>query len=111
MPPGGEEDARAFYRDILGMEEQPKPANLARRGGVWFSSGDAQVHLGVENDFRAAKKAHPSLLVVDLQDLIQRCKEAGYAINTDEPIAGYDRAYVTDPFGNRIELLELVDRG
>lgn len=58
-----------------------------------------------------ARKAHPALLVVDLQDLIQRCKDAGYAINTDEPLVGYDRAYVTDPFGNRIELLELVDRG
>ena len=111
MPPGREEDARAFYRDILGMEEQPKPANLARRGGAWFRSGEAQVHLGVENDFRAARKAHPALLVVDLQDLIHRCKEAGYAINTDEPFAGYDRAFVTDPFGNRIELLELVDSG
>ena len=108
MPPGREEDARAFYLDVLGMIEQPKPANLAQRGGAWFSAGEAQVHLGVENDFRPAKKAHPALLVVKLQELIQRCKDAGYAINTDEPLAGYDRAYVTDPFGNRIELLEPV---
>jgi catechol 2,3-dioxygenase-like lactoylglutathione lyase family enzyme len=58
MPSGREDDARVFYRDVLGMTEQAKPENLARRGGVWFSAGDAQVHLGVEDDFRPAKKAH-----------------------------------------------------
>ena len=108
MPRGREDDARAFYRDVLGMTEQPKPKNLARRGGAWFAAGGAQVHLGVEDDFRPAKKAHPALLVVDLSELLERCRAAGYAVNTDEPLPGSDRAYVADPFGNRIELLEPV---
>ena len=111
MPRGREDDARAFYRDVLGMRERPKPENLARRGGVWFSSGDAEVHLGVEDDFRPAKKAHPALLVADLAAVLDRCRKAGCAIAVDEPLPGYDRAYVADPFGNRIELLEPVARG
>ena len=106
MPPGREDDARAFYGGVLGMRERPKPENLAPRGGVWFSAGDAEVHLGVEADFRPAKKAHPALLVADLAALLDRCRKAGFAVVTDEPLPGYDRAYVADPFGNRIELLE-----
>ena len=109
MPRGREADARAFYRDILGMIEEEKPDNLARRGGAWFRAGDAQLHLGVEDDFRPAKKAHPALLVSGLQTLLDRCIAAGVAVNTDEPLPGYRRAYVTDPFGNRIELLEPAD--
>lgn len=111
MPRGREADARVFYRDVLGMTEQTKPEHLARRGGAWFSSGEAQVHLGVEDDFRPAKKAHPALLVANLQALLDRCTAAGFAVNTDEPLAGYHRAYVADPFGNRIELLEPVAGG
>lgn len=106
MPRGREGEARAFYRDILGMTEEPKPENLAGRGGVWFSAGEAQVHLGVEDDFRPARKAHPALLVEDLQVLLQRCRGAGCTVVQDEPLPGYDRAYVADPFGNRIELLQ-----
>jgi catechol 2,3-dioxygenase-like lactoylglutathione lyase family enzyme len=108
MPRGREDEARAFYRDALGMTEQAKPENLARRGGVWFSAGDAQVHLGVEDDFRPAKKAHPALLVENLTELLERCRNAGCAVATDEPLPGYERAYVADPFGNRIELLEPI---
>ncbi len=78
MPRGREADARVFYGDILGMTEQPKPENLAGRGGVWFSAGDAHVHLGVEEDFRAAKKAHPALLVTNLKALLDRCTAAGF---------------------------------
>jgi catechol 2,3-dioxygenase-like lactoylglutathione lyase family enzyme len=106
MPEGREHDARAFYCDVLGMTERPKPENLARRGGVWFVSGGAEVHLGVEKDFRPAKKAHPALLVSDLAALAARCSSAGYEVTTDEPLVGYHRVYVTDPFGNRIELLQ-----
>ena len=106
MPPGREEDARGFYRDVLGMTEQAKPEILARRGGVWFTAGDAQVHLGVEEDFRPAKKAHPALLVRKLEEVLERCRRAGVVIVQDEPLPGYDRVYVADPFGNRIELLE-----
>jgi catechol 2,3-dioxygenase-like lactoylglutathione lyase family enzyme len=106
MPRGREDDARVFYRDVLGMTERRKPEHLARRGGVWFFAGGAEVHLGVEDDFRAAKKAHPALLVSDLQSLLARCESSGCTVSTDEPLEGYDRAYVSDPFGNRIELLE-----
>jgi catechol 2,3-dioxygenase-like lactoylglutathione lyase family enzyme len=106
MPRGREDDARQFYGDVLGMTEEPKPANLARRGGAWFSAGDAQLHLGVEDDFRPARKAHPALLVSNLEALVERCAAAGFPVNSDEPLPGYDRAYVTDPFGNRIELLQ-----
>lgn len=73
-----------------------------------FSAGDAQVHLGVEDDFRPAKKAHPALLVVNLRELLARCRNAGCAVATDEPLPAYDWAYVADPFGNRIELLEPI---
>ena len=111
MPRGREDDARVFYCDVLGMTEQPKPQNLARRGGAWFIAGEAQVHLGVEDDFRPAKKAHPALLVVDLRELLERCRTSGYAVSTDEPLPGYNRAYVADPFGNRIELLESLADG
>jgi catechol 2,3-dioxygenase-like lactoylglutathione lyase family enzyme len=110
MPPGEEERARAFYGGVLGLTEMPKPAHLARRGGVWFAQGALKVHLGIERDFRPAKKAHPALLVEDLAGLIKRCLEAGYKIGTAEPLEGYDRAYVEDPFGNRIELMEHIPR-
>jgi catechol 2,3-dioxygenase-like lactoylglutathione lyase family enzyme len=106
MPRGKEDDARAFYAGVLGMIEVPKPEELGKRGGVWFESGSAHVHLGVEDDFRAAKKAHPALLVSDLVAVIERCQAAGHETKTDEPLPGYQRAYISDPFGNRIELLE-----
>lgn len=106
MPRGREEEARAFYVGVLGFAELPKPANLARRGGLWLRSGAADVHLGVEDDFRPAKKAHPALLVANLAEVRAACEAAGYRLTTDEPLEGYDRAYVADPFGNRIELLQ-----
>ena len=81
---------------------------LAKRGGVWFEGGSLRVHLGVEADFRAAKKAHPAFLVRQLDTLIQHLQRAGVAVVADEPLEGYNRIYVSDPFGNRIELLEPV---
>ena len=107
MPPGKEAEARAFYQGVLGIPEIPKPANLAKRGGCWFASGDLKVHLGVEKDFQPARKAHPAVLVEDLPSLIARLVAAGWPVRTDEPLEGYDRVYVNDPFGNRIELMEL----
>jgi catechol 2,3-dioxygenase-like lactoylglutathione lyase family enzyme len=105
--PGGQEDrARQFYRDVLGLVEEPKPANLAARGGVWFRRADVQVHLGVDAEFHASRKAHPAFLVRGLAELAARCRAAGFTPVPDEPLAGYDRVYVFDPFGNRIELLE-----
>jgi catechol 2,3-dioxygenase-like lactoylglutathione lyase family enzyme len=106
MPRGREDEARAFYRDVLGLEERAKPESLARRGGVWFAAGTAEVHLGVEEGFRPARKAHPALLVEDLQEIADRCAAAGYEVTRDEPLPGYDRLYVADPFGNRLELLQ-----
>jgi catechol 2,3-dioxygenase-like lactoylglutathione lyase family enzyme len=111
MPRGREDDARRFYADVLGFTELPKPPHLAIRGGVWFNSGSADVHLGVEDDFRPARKAHPALLVSDLSALLDRCTAAGFEVVSDEPLPGYDRAYVSDPFGNRIELLEPLASG
>jgi len=108
MPPGGEAAARAFYGGLLGLPERPKPPNLAKRGGCWFESDAVKVHLGVEQDFRAAKKAHPALLVTDLPSLVRTVTEAGVEVVDDEPLEGYDRVYVHDPFGNRIELLEPI---
>ena len=106
MPRGAEEDGRAFYAGVLGMTEVPKPPHLAVRGGLWFRGGDAHVHLGVETDFRPAKKAHPALLVQGLAKLVARCETAGHPAIHDEPLEGYDRVYVADPFGNRLELME-----
>jgi catechol 2,3-dioxygenase-like lactoylglutathione lyase family enzyme len=106
MPAGQEDVARAFYAGVLGLVEEPKPANLAARGGVWFRGGALRLHLGVEVDFRPAKKAHPALLVRGLPELAARCTAAGFAPVTDEPLDGFDRLYVSDPFGNRVELLE-----
>ena len=106
MPAGGEDLARTFYRDLLGLDEIPKPANLARRGGVWFTAGSLKLHLGVEADFRPARKAHPALLVANLRALLETCGRAGCPPIEDEPLEGFARAYLTDPFGNRIEVLE-----
>ena len=106
MPKGGEDEARRFYRDGLGIEEQPKPPHLAVRGGCWFERGALKVHLGVEADFVPARKAHPAFRVEDLPALKARLAAAGYRLKDDEPLEGYDRIYVDDPFGNRIELME-----
>lgn len=108
MPAGGEELARAFYGRVLGIEEVPKPANLAKRGGCWFETGALKIHLGVEADFRPARKAHLALLVSDLPELQKTLQAQGYSLKEDEPLAGYHRIYVDDPFGNRIELMEPI---
>ena len=106
MPAGGEERARRFYSDLLGLPEAPKPAELAKRGGVWFESGSIRIHLGVEPDFRPARKAHPGLLVDQLQQLCERLIEAGCEVIHGESLHGYNHIYTSDPFGNRLELLE-----
>ena len=108
MPPGGEALARAFFGDLLGIPEVPKPPELAKRGGCWFERDGLKIHLGVEKDFRPARKAHPALEVRDLPRLIERLKGRGCVVKEDEPLEGYLRVYVDDPFGNRIELLEPV---
>ena len=106
MPPGAEAQARAFYSGVLGLPEIPKPPALAARGGVWFGRGAVQLHLGVEADFRPARKAHPALLVDDLEALETACRAAGFTPERDDELPGYDRFYVADPFGNRLEFLQ-----
>jgi catechol 2,3-dioxygenase-like lactoylglutathione lyase family enzyme len=110
MPPGGEELARHFYRDVLGLSEVAKPAELAARGGCWFESPGLKLHLGVEADFRPALKAHPALLVDHLAPLMARLAEAGHAPQADGPLDGRARCYVSDPFDNRLELIEAIPR-
>ena len=105
MPRGCEEEARRFYGRLLGIPEKIKPLELAKRGGVWFESDAVKIHLGVEADFRPSRKGHPALLVHDLAALVERLRQAGIEV-TDDALAGYFRVYVSDPFGNRIELME-----
>jgi catechol 2,3-dioxygenase-like lactoylglutathione lyase family enzyme len=106
MPKGEEAKAREFYEGVLGIPCVPKPADMAARGGAWFERGALRVHLGVEDGFRASKKAHPGFRVRGLGALVARCRAAGYEVTEAEPGDGARHAYVHDPFGNRIELLE-----
>jgi catechol 2,3-dioxygenase-like lactoylglutathione lyase family enzyme len=108
VPAGSVPALRAFYGQVLGMTELPKPAALAARGGVWFRSGTAELHLGVEADFRPARKAHPGLLVDNLDGIVGRLAEAGRSVRPDDLLPGYRRYYVDDPCGNRLELLAPV---
>ncbi len=105
MPPGREDEAEAFYAGLLGFTREPKPEPMASRGGCWFRNGTVAVHLGVEADFRPAKKAHPALVVRDLPALEAALVAAGVEVrpNPDQPEGA--GAYVDDPFGNRIELI------
>ena len=105
MPPGEEETADAFYRGLLGLDRLPKPEPLASRGGCWFGNDGLQIHLGVEVDFRPARKAHPALLVVHLDALAERLGDAGHPVRWDVELPDVRRCYVDDPFGNRIELI------
>jgi len=106
MPANGEEQARRFYGALLGLEEIEKPANLRGRGGVWFMTGNLHLHVGVDPDFHPAEKAHVAFEVDELAGVRLRLGVAGYDATDDEPLPGYDRCYVKDPFGNRMELLE-----
>jgi len=104
IPRGGEDDARRFYGELLGMAEVPKPAALAVRGGCWFTSGAAVLHLGVEEPFAPARKAHPAFLVDDLDGLRTALTVAGCeCASADGQIPGVRRFHTHDPFGNRLE--------
>ncbi|MEX1208348.1 MAG: VOC family protein [Acidimicrobiia bacterium] len=105
MPSGGEAAALAFYEGVLGIPQVPKPANLAARGGSWFETATVRIHLGVEAEFRPARKAHPAFVVTDLVGLRGHLVECGYEVMDDEPLPGFDRFYAYDPFGNRLEFL------
>jgi catechol 2,3-dioxygenase-like lactoylglutathione lyase family enzyme len=103
-PRGREAEARAFYGGVLGMEELPKPEPIRARGGCWFRAGAQELHIGVEEPFAPARKAHPGLLVSDLDTIRSRLREACMGYEDDDKIAGVDRLFVSDPFGNRLEL-------
>lgn len=110
MPAGAEASARAFYVGLLGLVEREKPPVLAARGGCWFAlpgstSLVGEVHLGVEDPFAPARKAHPGLLVDDLDGLVEALSRQGISYTADDNIPGLRQGHTTDPFGNRIELI------
>ena len=106
IPAGGEDRCREFWGEALGFTELEKPAVLAARGGCWFRGGSLEVHLGVEEDFRAAAKAHPGILVSGLDDIAKRLEQHGVEVTWDDNFPGMRRFYAADPFGNRLEFLE-----
>jgi catechol 2,3-dioxygenase-like lactoylglutathione lyase family enzyme len=105
IPVGGEEAAQPFYRDLLGLTQIPKPPAMAARGGAWYRAGHIQVHLGVEADFRANDKAHVAFQVDDVAALATRAQAMGFKMKHDDALKGFTRAFLYDPFGNRIEIL------
>ncbi|MGP4046510.1 VOC family protein [Streptomyces sp. 2A115] len=107
-PPGSEPALRAYYVDVLGMTELPKPPVLAPRGGCWFQAGPVQLHLGIEPDFRPAKKAHPGLRVTGIEAYAARLAALGATVTWDDNLPGHRRFYSEDPVGNRLEFLEPV---
>ena len=106
MPKGREDEAIDFYEGVLGLKNVPKPENLTKRGGCWFESGVVKIHLGVAKDFVPATKAHPALLVDDLDELKRILQEHEFEVIVDKPLEGFERCYTHDPFGNRIEFME-----
>lgn len=106
-PPDCEDAARVFYGELLGLREIEKLPELKKRGGVWFELGDGrQIHIGVEKNFVAARRAHPAFIVAGLDMLREKIERAGYPTTADDLFIGYNRFYVNDPFGNRIEFVE-----
>jgi catechol 2,3-dioxygenase-like lactoylglutathione lyase family enzyme len=105
MPVGAEDIARQFYSGVLGLAEIPKPAVLAVRGGVWFQCGGAQLHLGADPQFQAARKAHPALVVADFAAFAEHLTGKGVELKSEDDVGGRRRATLADPFGNRVELI------
>ncbi|WP_338748515.1 glyoxalase [Janibacter alittae] len=106
-PAGSEDELRAYYGQLLGMPEIPKPSALAARGGAWFQAGDRQLHCGVQADFRPALTAHPCFLVDDLDAVAKGVAAAGHPVRWDESIPGLRRFHTDDPVGNRVELQQV----
>lgn len=106
IPPGGEQVAREFYGTVLGMQELEKPSVLAARGGCWFRAGGWEVHLGVEAEFTPAKKAHPGVLVTDIEAVAASLERAGMPVEWDADFPGHRRFYSADGHGNRLEFLQ-----
>ena len=106
IPEGGEDACRPFYTGVLGMTELVKPPRLAARGGLWVRADNVEIHLGVEKDFRPARKAHPGLRVSDLDELAKRLAGAGYEPKWDTDLPHIRRFHVSDPVGNRLEIIQ-----
>ena len=104
-PPGCEPEARRFFAGLLGLEEVEKPESLQARGGVWFRAGAQELHIGVEQEFAPARKAHPAFAVSGYDEIVARLRAAGVALIDDASIPGLRRCFVADPWGNRIELV------
>ncbi len=109
MPPGGEENARAFFQVALEMKEDQKPDPLAGRGGCWFRAGNVVVHIGVDADFIPQKKAHPAFCTPDVSALAHSLEEKGFPVTWDNALPDRKRFYTADPFGNRIEFIQTGD--
>lgn len=109
-PIGGEDKARTFFQDVLSLQEVEKPLELKKNGGVWFSNGHIHIHVGIEEPFLPAKKAHPAFEVSDIEALASQITEKGASIQHDDRLPGAKRFYVSDPFGNRLEFLEWVNK-
>lgn len=107
IPAGAEPLARTFYGELLGLDEVDKPHSLQSRGGVWFASGELKVHLGVDPEFMPANKAHPGFEVADLDSLSRLLQAQGYEVKSGAPMPGMRRIFTSDPFGNRIEFLQV----
>jgi catechol 2,3-dioxygenase-like lactoylglutathione lyase family enzyme len=105
-PAGSENKSRAFYSDVLGLAEIDKPPALARKGGCWFRGHGVELHIGIDAEFRPARKAHPALMVTDIDDWASRLRAAGYPARFDDEFPGMRRFYSHDPHGNRLEFLE-----
>lgn len=105
-PIGSEGKAREFYQGVLGFTEVEKPEALRKRGGVWFSSVNISIHIGIEDPFVPAKKAHPAILVNDLEAMKEYLDRKEILYTVDDNLPGANRFYLFDPFGNRIEFLE-----
>lgn len=106
IPAGGEQQCRYFWGEVLGLAEISKPLELAARGGCWFRGNGLEIHLGVERDFSSARKAHPAILVTDLNALANHLEDRGVPVNWDDNFPGFYRFYADDPFSNRIEFLQ-----
>ncbi|HEY5072366.1 MAG TPA: VOC family protein [Caulobacteraceae bacterium] len=109
IPRGGEARARAFWTGLLGLGEAPKPAGLAGRGGCWFEGAGLKVHMGVDDDFRAARKAHVAFKVDNVAQLAQRARAVGFEVVDDLALEGHERVFIFDPFGNRLEFLQPLE--
>ncbi|WHY56049.1 VOC family protein [Peribacillus simplex] len=109
-PKGSKDTARKFFKNILGFEEVEKPEELKKRGGVWFEFGNYQIHIGIEEPFYPAKKAHPAFEIENIEELRKHLVTNGIDVMDDDKLPGAKRFYISDPFGNRMELLEWINR-